>query len=766
MTPRPFDRADRPRGASGRRPLRRPGGRRRHHRRRRAPSTPRPGACAPRSSSGTTSPPAPRRSPRSWSTAASATSSRARSGLVYEALAERQRLRRNAPHLVKVLPFLIPMLRQGRRDPGQDRPGPGQRPCGCTTSPAARASASSTSGSRPSRGAGPHAHAARRAAGCRRTSTTTPAADDARLVLTVARTAALDHGAVVANRVAAVGDRPRTPPAGSTASTVEADGERHRRSRARAVVNAAGVWADDVRALDEGTDPDSIRPAKGIHITVPWDKVRNDIAVVIPVPKDKRSVFVVPWGDFTYIGTTDTDYDGPVDDPQCTPDDVAYLLRRHQLLRARPSITDRRHRRHLGRPAPAGEGRDQRAAPPTCPAATRCTAPTRGVVTITGGKLTTYREMAADTVDEVVEHRAAAAARRRRLGRSRTKQLAPPRRRGLRRPWPTRPGLRRPRAALVEHLADRYGGEARGAHGHRRGRPRAGRAPRARPPLPAGRGRLRRALRDGPHGRRRAEPPHPGPPAGPRRLGRRPPPRSAALIGAELGLGRPTSEARQVAAYARLGRPPSAPAAAACPRSRSTRRRRPDGRPRPLDLPIDAGARRAHRRPSRLRRRAADGHRAALDGRRRRRCPTAVDACGPAARRVRRGHRRPAERAEASRDWWPLAMTWALDGQVAGRGRRRRAGPTTADEVAAVLRRLPRGPRARHRRGRPQRGLRRRRCPLFGGVVLDLCGLTGIRRVDDATSLVDVLRRHLRRPLRARAARRPRPHRAATGRSR
>ena len=94
------------------------------------------------------------------------------------------------------------------------------------------------------------------------------------------------------------------------------------------------MWSDDVRALDEGTHPDSIRPAKGIHITVPWELVRNRIAVVVPVPKDKRSVFVVPWGGgpdedprFTYIGTTDTDYDGPLDDPQCTPEDIEYLLR-------------------------------------------------------------------------------------------------------------------------------------------------------------------------------------------------------------------------------------------------------------------------------------------------------------------------------------------------------------------------------------------------------------------------------------------------------
>src|SRR5581483_9253916 len=91
---------------------------------------------------------------------------------------------------------------------------------------------------------------------------------------------------------------------------VRADGNEFE-VRADAVVNAAGVWADDVRALDEGRHPHSIRPAKGVHITVPWSKVRNDIAAIVPVPRDRRSIFVVPWGDLTYIGTTDTDYGGP-----------------------------------------------------------------------------------------------------------------------------------------------------------------------------------------------------------------------------------------------------------------------------------------------------------------------------------------------------------------------------------------------------------------------------------------------------------------------
>jgi glycerol-3-phosphate dehydrogenase len=192
--------------------------------------------------------------------------------------------------------------------------------------------------------------------------------------------------------------------------------------RASVVVNATGVWSDDVRALDEGTHPSSIRPAKGVHITVPWSLVQNRIAVVIPVPKDRRSVFVVPWGgeggdhEFTYIGTTDTDYDGPVDDPQITPADVTYLLGainaavtttitesdilgtwaglRPLVKAAKSERTADLSRRHSVRTSDSG------------------------VITVTGGKLTTYRRMAADAVDAAVE-RLGTGGRRRRLGRAR-----------------------------------------------------------------------------------------------------------------------------------------------------------------------------------------------------------------------------------------------------------------------------------------------------------------------------------------------------------
>src|SRR6266480_4340790 len=177
--------------------------------------------------------------------------------LVYEALAERQRLRRNAPHLVKILPFLIPIFSKD----------------GLINAKVARALGSAmwmydvTGGARIGK-----LHKRLKPAEALEYMPTLPGdrlagaylyydarADDARLTLTVARTAALEF---------------------------EADGNTFD-VRATTVVNATGVWADDVRALDEEAHPDSIRPAKGIHITVPWSKVQNKIAVVVPVPKDR-----------------------------------------------------------------------------------------------------------------------------------------------------------------------------------------------------------------------------------------------------------------------------------------------------------------------------------------------------------------------------------------------------------------------------------------------------------------------------------------------
>jgi glycerol-3-phosphate dehydrogenase len=414
--------------------------------------------------------------------------------LVYEALHERQRLLRNAPHLVRVLPFLIPVF-TGRG--------------GIIPKQVARALGSAmwmydlTGGLRIGkihRRLGGEAARAHMPTLNERLSWAylyyDAQADDARLTLAIARTAALDFGATVVNHATVTGlvksggrvvgatvdtgggvaGGAGTGGAGTGALGATggggngalggtgmgggngargSHGQREIQVRARTVVNATGVWADDVRALDEGRNPASIRPAKGVHITVPWHKVRNDIAAVVPVREDRRSVFVVPWpgadgtiggpGSVTYIGTTDTDYDGEVDDPQCTADDVAYLIGAINSSVSEPLDEGDVIATWAGlRPlvADAGSGR-------TADLSRRHRVMTSdgGLVTVTGGKLTTYREMAQDAVDAALDVLAGTLPRG--VRRSRTRRL---RLRGAD-GWEDA-------AAADPHLGGRYGGES------------------------------------------------------------------------------------------------------------------------------------------------------------------------------------------------------------------------------------------------------------------------------------------------------------------
>ncbi|MEO6988264.1 MAG: glycerol-3-phosphate dehydrogenase/oxidase [Aquihabitans sp.] len=362
--------------------------------------------------------------------------------LVYQALHERQRLRHNAPHLVKMLPFLLPVFS-----------GKG----GVIPKKLSRALGMSmwlydlTGGARIGK-----LHERLNREDTLAHMPTLPAekvsssylyydatVDDARLTLTVARTAAIEFGAVAVNGTSLT-DVLKDGEGRVHAATVVADGQEIT-VRCRAVVNATGVWSDDVRAIDEGTHPDSIRPAKGIHITVPWDKIRNDVAVVVPVPKDKRAVFVVPWGDLTYIGTTDTDYDGPLDDPEVTKDDVDYLLGAMAFtgITADDIVGTWAGLRPLVKSVESGRTADLSRRHKVTPSPS-------GVVTITGGKLTTYREMAADTVDAVLAHlklKGNGVARR-----SQTKNLKLRGADGFE-------ALEDSTDPLVAHLADRYGGE-------------------------------------------------------------------------------------------------------------------------------------------------------------------------------------------------------------------------------------------------------------------------------------------------------------------
>ncbi len=370
--------------------------------------------------------------------------------LVYEALRERKRLHRNASHLVHVLPFMIPILSKNS----------------VVSKKIARALGSAmwmydlTGGWRigklHKRINADEAFAHIPTMSRERFSSAylyyDAEADDARLCIAVLRTAA-QHGAVLANACTVVaidadvdGTKLITLVDKYTGDKIVA--------RARTVVNASGVWADDVRELDEGVHPHTIRPAKGVHLTVPWDKVRNDIAVVIPVPGDKRSLFVIPWvsnGDgtykYTYIGTTDTDFKGPVNDPQCTKDDIDYVLRALNAA-VNTGVTESDVTAVWSGLRPlvqTSDGEAVKGRTADLSRRHRVTTSPNGVVTVTGGKLTTYREMSQDAVDAVMQLLGS----RRRCS---TQRLSL---RGSSRFSPTKNA-----SDLVRHIESRYGTDA------------------------------------------------------------------------------------------------------------------------------------------------------------------------------------------------------------------------------------------------------------------------------------------------------------------
>ena len=319
--------------------------------------------------------------------------------LVYENLAERQRLLQNASHLVSPLPFLIPLFGKG----------------GVVDRSVARTYRTAlwlydvTGGIRIGRR---HQRISRDATLAHLPTLRADRlvdsflywdarTDDARLTLDVLRTAVLEHDAVAANHTRVTSltsgadgsvDGARVAPEGGEPFDIRAD----------VVVNAAGVWADEVRALDEPRHPHSIRPAKGIHITVPAAALPCDIAAVIPVRADRRSIFVVSWGSHVYLGTTDTEWDGPLDDPGCTPEDVDYILDAANAVVNQPisraDITGIwSGLRPLLAPVEGHHAPSERTADLSRRHTVRTS--TSGMVTVTGGKLTTYRKMAEDTVD-------------------------------------------------------------------------------------------------------------------------------------------------------------------------------------------------------------------------------------------------------------------------------------------------------------------------------------------------------------------------------
>lgn len=319
--------------------------------------------------------------------------------LVYEALAERQVLLRNAPHLVEPIPFLFPVFPRGEGETHKKAAQAMGRAIG-TALWLYDLTGGLRIGKRHRRITTRQLEEMFPALDAHRAASAylyyDARADDARLTLAIIQTAVHRFGAPAVNYTEAVGiDKTQGRIAGVRVRDA-LDG-RELTIRADVVVNAAGVWADEVRALDEGSHPRSIRPAKGVHITVPRSQLPVDVAAILPVPNDRRSVFVIPWEDRVYVGTTDTDYDGSLEDPVCTAEEADYLLATVNAWVRKPLTANDILGSWAGLRPLSREAATERTADLSRRHAVKASA--SGVITITGGKLTTYRRMAEDAVD-------------------------------------------------------------------------------------------------------------------------------------------------------------------------------------------------------------------------------------------------------------------------------------------------------------------------------------------------------------------------------
>jgi glycerol-3-phosphate dehydrogenase len=223
--------------------------------------------------------------------------------------------------------------------------------------------------------------------------------DDARLTLATVRSA-LHHGALAANYVAVRGLE-RT--AGRVVGAQLEDRLAGMRAalRASVVVNAAGPWADRVRLLEDSGATPLLQPTKGIHVVVDRSRLDHRDGIVFTSPIDGRVLFLLPWNDRSYIGTTDTDTAEPPDQLSVSPDDVVYLLRsaNARFPNARLGLEDVRASWAGLRPLLADRTRKTESSRSREHAIVQGAG---GMITVVGGKLTTYRAMAAEVVDRAV----------------------------------------------------------------------------------------------------------------------------------------------------------------------------------------------------------------------------------------------------------------------------------------------------------------------------------------------------------------------------
>ena len=308
--------------------------------------------------------------------------------LVLEALKERGRLKRNAPHMVKDQAFVIPCYRwwcvpfytigltlydllAGRLGIGRSVP-------------------LSVKGTRK---ALPAVKQRRLKGGVRYYDCQF---DDARLAVNLAQTVA-EKGGVVINHMNISGLQLQD---GRVRGVTARDRESGREYRimTRAVINATGVFVDDILKMEDPGARDVVKPSQGIHLVLDRDYLKGGEALMIPKTSDGRVLFAIPWHNHVVMGTTDVEKKHADIEPVAEEQEVEYILETARLYLEKPPARSDILAVFTGlRPlaAPAGEGKKTK----EISRGHKIIVSAGGLVTLTGGKWTTYRKMGEDVID-------------------------------------------------------------------------------------------------------------------------------------------------------------------------------------------------------------------------------------------------------------------------------------------------------------------------------------------------------------------------------
>ncbi len=311
--------------------------------------------------------------------------------LVYEALQERGRLLRNAPHLTKVLPFVVPSYSWWSE---------GFYGAGLTLY---------------SLMAGTLGIGFTKLIGRKKAVELVPTLephglqaaivyydgqfDDARLAISLMRTL-LDQGGTALNYMAVTGLHKKNDKVRGVFVRDSETGEKMT-LLAKAVINCTGVFADDIRKFDEPTTELLLSPSQGIHIVLDKSFLPGDHAIMIPKTDDGRVLFAIPWHDRVIVGTTDTPVENVELEPRPLHEEVTFVLKHAaRYLTKDPTTEDvlsvyvglRPLVKHSNESATAKLSREH-----------TLDVSASGLITIIGGKWTTYRHMAEDAVDKAIK---------------------------------------------------------------------------------------------------------------------------------------------------------------------------------------------------------------------------------------------------------------------------------------------------------------------------------------------------------------------------